>query len=885
MVQKKSLFVRVFTSNIILFLFTFLLFQTCSDNNSPTEPPVNNTSSSGAISTGEVIQETSKNIGTEGGTVEVTNSDSPINGLKITVPQKGYNETRNFTISYAPITSHTLGENFKPISPMISIKNGGDYSEMPMSIKVPIKKEIDEFAVGILYDEITGKIEVLPTIAQDESSITVNTRHFATSTISRGTTLKKGMDGSSLGNLVISSLKESILSGQAVVSSGFTPGVDDWEFPNFGSYIAPKGHCAGQSITAMWYYYEKTLKGEPSLFHRFDKINNSTNPKLLWQDNPRGYRFASIIHKELDQSDIMTSLTIQSYIHSVTWKTFIAAMLLTGEPQFVGIMGDGGHALIVYKINVTEGKMYIADPNYPNNRYIDGTETIRTITYSNGKFNPYKSYAKVGTEEEVYDKIAFYGKTSFIEWPQIAKRYAEMETEQIGNDRFPEYELKRIGPYGPLPIWKTVKTDTSTNNIFAQSYDIPYYLSGTDHYQAVHSYNATTGEKIASYAANGMLSVQLSPGKNTIGFYVLGATEVEWEYLDFKWVDCYYTKLSIEPNPPIGKPNEECKFTAFSNGTALKGNSKYVWIFGDNTDNVTILNDSTVTHVFKEAGTYEVEARYIENSTNIWLNLETISYDVEEDIPTISDIAPNIAKVGEVVHINGRNFGTSQNNSEVWFSAAKALASDIVSWGDTQIDVKVPEGAVTGDVHIVVDGEESNYVSFTVEEESDPNDGYWVLYDTKEINGCSWYESECWPLEDCSGSAGNYSITIGSSTCSNTSGWSGSGSYTLPPSQFIPGDTLTFETTASGSGYTRVDICYYADIENMSFDEYGYNTGDSPSRCDKIVSCWENSSPAIGKYKISEYPDKDGALLVEGSGSIGTRDTSRRYFFLYKWQE
>lgn len=252
---------------------------------------------------------------------------------------------------------------------------------------------------------------------------------------------------------------------------------------------------------------------------------------------------------------------------------------------------------------------------------------------------------------------------------------------------------------------------------------------------------------------------------------------------------------------------------------------------------------------------------------------------------TIINITPSSGKVGEVVQINGNNFGTSQSTGEVWFGSVKV--SDIISWSDTQLEVNVPQGLAAGDVdvHIVVGSKESNYVSFSVEEESDPNDGYWVLYETKEINGCQFYESECWPLEDCSGSAGNYSITIGSSTCSNTSGYSGSGSYTVPPSQFIPGDTYVFDVTASGSGYTRVDICYYANIENMSFDEYGYNTGDSPSRCDKIVSCFENSSPATGEYKISEYPDEDGALLVEGSGSIGTRATSRRYFFLYKWQE
>ena len=144
MLQKKSLFFRIISLNALLILLSTFLFQTCSDDNSPTEPNDNNNPTSDVISIGEVTQEISKIIGTDGGKVVVTNSDSPINGLTITVPQKGYDETRNYTVSYAPITSHDLGENFNPISPMITIKNGGGYSDMPLSIKVPLKKESNE---------------------------------------------------------------------------------------------------------------------------------------------------------------------------------------------------------------------------------------------------------------------------------------------------------------------------------------------------------------------------------------------------------------------------------------------------------------------------------------------------------------------------------------------------------------------------------------------------------------------------------------------------------------------------------------------------------------------------------------------------------------------
>jgi hypothetical protein len=175
-----------------------------------------------------------------------------------------------------------------------------------------------------------------------------------------------------------------------------------------------------------------------------------------------------------------------------------------------------------------------------------------------------------------------------------------------------------------------------------------------------------------------------------------------------------------------------------------------------------------------------------------------------------------------------------------------------------------------------------------IDEEEKPftHSGYWVLYDTKSIDGCQFYESECWPLESCTGSAGSYSISIGSSTCgSNASGYSGFGTYTVPPSKLIPGETLTFEVTASGSGYCRVDVSYYENINKMSFDESGNNTGESSSWNRKIIGCYADASPSTGEYKIPENNNLGGALLIDGGGSMGTKTTYRHYFFLYKWQK
>ena len=540
---KYSIYLRKITFSF----FALLIFSFCSEKKS-TEPIPDDISLSGVISTEEFAEEISQDIGTSGGTLVITNSNSLLNGLTLTVPTRGYSETRTYSISSAEISKHQLGEYFNPISPLIQIKNGGGYSEYPMRVRIPISKADDEFVIGFFYNEITGEIEVLPTIDLDESSITVETRHFALSNLSQDN-LGKNSEFGVIGNLVISSIKESILAGQNVISSGFTPGIDDWEFVNYGSYIASGGHCAGQSMTAMWYFYEKRLKGEQGLFHLFDKVNDADKPGLLWQDNPLGYRFASTIQRDFDWDGWINDVNLQSRHPNLTYHTFIAAMLITGEPQFVIIKNsatNAGHAMIIYKINLTEGKLYVADPNYPNNRGIDGNISVRTIPYTKDKLGPYPSFQKVGDPGTIYDQIAIFGKTANIDWPKITDRYKEFEDGTIGNDRFPEYNLTVKTDGGTEPLVEGMEVSVDTLKFYCSNSNIPAALPGTDKLQKIYVYN-NAGAYISQADANGLTKVKLVSGENKLGVYICGyKNNKPNKYYDFKWVTVNYK------NPNMG---------------------------------------------------------------------------------------------------------------------------------------------------------------------------------------------------------------------------------------------------------------------------------------------------------------------------------------------
>ncbi len=594
-----------------IILFTF---SSCKKNESPTGP--DNNSGSSKIEVGTSVDVVTQPVSSGGGTIKIDKAGDPLNGMEITVEPNSFSSTKNFKVSYAEIKNHSLGDKFNPITPLISISYEGGYSEKPMEVKIPVSLPTGHFAMAFFYDDQTGEVEGLPVEELSSTSITVSTRTF--SSASSLTKRNSTGDATNIGKMVISSISESLLNAQSIISSGFTPGIDDWEFVNYGSYIAAGGHCAGQSMAAMWYYYEKKLKGETSLFHKLDEVNDKTKPGLLWQDNPLGYRFASTIQEDFNWDGWVKDMEFRSLFPNLVWNAFAYSMFLTGEPQSVLIRNsndEGGHAMIVYKVNITEKKLYIADPNYPNNRVADdGSESIRTIDLVNGKFKAYETGLTAGANSTTMDQIAYFGKTAYIDWSQLAVRWNEVLNKTIGNDRFPKYTLWVEDGSG-YELSDGLNTDADTLIFHCKSTDCLQYINGTDHYQDLEIYN-DEGKFFCRADNKGRIIIPLQPGQNKIGVYIKGARNNSLDnYVDFKWINVYRQNLYILPDPLNGKPDEEYEFVARTDGSAPK-NAKYIWNFGDDTNPVTVSNDSTVKHTFTKEGEFTVIVELYDNAIN-----------------------------------------------------------------------------------------------------------------------------------------------------------------------------------------------------------------------------------------------------------------------------
>ena len=80
--------------------------------------------------------------------------------------------------------------------------------------------------------------------------------------------------------------------------------------------------------------------------------------------------------------------------------------------------------------------------------------------------------------------------------------------------------------------------------------------------------------------------------------------------------------------------------------------------------------------------------------------------------PSIDRLVPDSGPPGTIVTFEGHDFGASRGSASVSFNGR--TATDVLSWSDTAIEVRVPFEATTGPVSVSTAGGDSNGVDFSV---------------------------------------------------------------------------------------------------------------------------------------------------------------------------
>lgn len=494
----------------------------------------------GTISSGTPAVDAQGTFISMGGTITVNKPDSPINGLTIEAPAGAYQTSQPVKVSSAPITGNTFGQYFNPVSPLITIDAGTGYADQPILVTIPINITPDQFPMAFYYNKTDQKLEGIPTVKYDTHSITIVTRHFC--------------------DIVVSAILNGTLDAVPVADAGFKPGKDDWEFENWGSYIEPNGHCAGQSLSMMWYYTEQRQKlNAPQLNGRFDDNGRAKTPDVM-RDDTEGYRFASVVHADKGANFASYDI-IRPYFtglnDSITFYLFKYSILMTGEPQFIRLVNSSGaHAIVCYK--VAGNTMYVADPNFP------GKE--RTIQINGNKFAPYSS----GDNSEdikangatLYKGIYYIAKTALINYDVIAADYAQMQAGTVGDGKFPKYGLNITMKLANGSIQKIDYNDAGRNlgveRIVVNSNKINYIRASDDSpaglYRVEATYKGTTHATM-----DNSWPILLDKGSNVIAVEMFSSPNqnVDLAWLGFDYIDFYYQPdASPTPTPTAAAGNE-----------------------------------------------------------------------------------------------------------------------------------------------------------------------------------------------------------------------------------------------------------------------------------------------------------------------------------------
>lgn len=487
----------------IAIVLAAVIYPGCSGN--PVDAP--------RLDIGKSTDLVTQNISASGGSIIVNRPGDSLDGLRIDVPAGAYSGTRSFHLSYAPISGHRFGDDMTMLTPLITIDNGGGYSDEPMTVTVPVNVPAGHFAMPFLYDASTNRLEALPLIYADSTQVQFITRHFEHSATSA---LRKGAANGERSAIFISSTDAATLDG--TFDSEFRVGTDNFQFVNYGSYIAPKGHCGGQTIAMMWYYSAKKKNGSPALHGLYDNDGINRTPKI-WYDDVSAYRFCSIVQNTMNWSSTKYYGDKSWNRDLATYRSIAMAIRETGDPQCLYVGTDSaGHAILAYRTSA--GKISVCDPNFPNGE-------IREIVFKRqlGDFEPYYSGENAAATGTAYFNIHHAANSALVDWGKMATLWKQVLDGTIGKDLYPAVRLRvrnSNNDYVPLEDGVVIPSQT-TLDVSADGFDPRFYVFDFSSQLMI---------------ANNTRDLKLPKGKHKIGVYYYAPSSFNGGgFIGFKWVN------------------------------------------------------------------------------------------------------------------------------------------------------------------------------------------------------------------------------------------------------------------------------------------------------------------------------------------------------------
>ncbi|HYO43011.1 MAG TPA: hypothetical protein VES19_07390 [Candidatus Limnocylindrales bacterium] len=475
-------------------------------------PPETTAPLSGDVALGAPGVPVTATVGAAGGIVTAP-------GLTIELPAGALAGDTAIAVTTTPIDGlagpGAYGGAITPGTPLYSVSLGEAALAAPatvtLAMTIPAALPADVAPMAFYRDPATGALSPLTPVSWAPGRLTVLAPHFS----------------DVFGGLV------DLARVPATVDSGFRPGKDDWQFANFGSYVAPGGQCEGQTVSEIWYYLRQRGVGASPLWGLYDNNGAPDKTPPLWQDDSEGYRFVGSVHRA-GIADLFSYLFLRdtqwdAADSRATMAAFRAAIAFSGSPQMIRISpapGDAGHTMIVYR--VTPSRLYVADPNYPGRlRSIPfDAATGRLATYSSG--DSATSIGVAGTT--AYTRFAYVPWVASKSEAWVAERWADFEANKAGDRTFPNYELKAVS--GKDDAGKSTWAPLVDGFVTTEAkLDIQITKLGDGAASSMLVFRGTSTKATGGWGWKQTLD--LDPGENEFGLLVYGKKGDAWAYVDF----------------------------------------------------------------------------------------------------------------------------------------------------------------------------------------------------------------------------------------------------------------------------------------------------------------------------------------------------------------
>lgn len=629
----------------------------------------------------------------QGGTVDVMTPGTPVTGMQIMLPPQSYPDERTFSISYAEILNHGFDPKIRILSPLITLSNGGGYADSAMLIKIPIRLPAGYFAMAFFYDRDTKTLEGIPIIALTDDAVYVATQHLATDHL--GFTKAAGQRRQPWIDVLVAGIETGELTGK--ITTPFSPGTDDWEYINWGSYLSPNGHCTAQSLTAIWYFTNKKQRGAAPLHNLLDEVHADS----MWMDNVHGYRFASVVQKGLrwvDRSEWRTMYfervgTTRISLDSLNYLAFAFAIQTTGLPQLTEIWRFDerwkGHAMVVY--GTDKGSLLIADPNYPG--------ANRGTKLELGKFIPYSSGDNAGVVGKDYPWIQYIANSAIVPVGDIAERWKQTFDGTIGTVPpyvYPETSLYVLYKDRQEILPETIETAEDTVIIAATC---PTCASRLEANRTPVRLTDEFGRFITWADADGRLRIPVELGTTKYGVTVFGYSEAGKRglgYIDFQWLQIKNIRPSIRKiTPSLVKRGEMI---------LIEGTN-----FGDDKTRGAVTIDSHAMTEISEWSDTAIRVKIPADAKSGYVrvrrdtavsNAKWLSVDVPV---TITSVTPSHGHMNDTITIRGTSL-----DKVIWVRfnehMSPSMPPNAPGWNDSTIVARVPNDCVDGLITLILQG-------------------------------------------------------------------------------------------------------------------------------------------------------------------------------------